>query len=128
MKNFAWNDLTLAQWEALDRGFDTAILTDNTGIITEGPGFNVGFISHDGFVYAPKRNCLRGTVMNQVAQLCNDHGKNFMYADFTEYELTYESTAMFLTSTAGNVITVSQFEQKKFKENETLKWLQANLQ
>ena len=54
MKNFSWNDLNLAQWEAIDRGYDTCILTDRNGYITEGPGFNVGFISKDDFCLCSK--------------------------------------------------------------------------
>jgi branched-subunit amino acid aminotransferase/4-amino-4-deoxychorismate lyase len=124
-KNFAWNDLTMAQWEAIDRGYDTAILCSVDGYITEGVGFNVGFISKDGFVYAPKHNRLEGTVMKQVEQICNENGVNFMWADISPIDIYQEVDAMFLTSTAGNVIKVKQFEDMIFEENETLSWLQS---
>ena len=35
--------------------------------------------------------------------------------------------AVFLTSTAGNVIPVKCFEGKYFSDNEFLKWLQQNI-
>jgi hypothetical protein len=35
--------------------------------------------------------------------------------------------AMFLTSTAGNVIPVTKFEDITFKENELLTWLRTNI-
>jgi branched-chain amino acid aminotransferase len=125
MKNFAWNDLNLAQWEAIDRGYDTAILLDNNGIITEGPGFNVGVIIGKR-VYAPKNNCLKGTVMELVKSICDENGIWFEYCDI-EPDFAVDADAMFLTSTAGNVITVKCFEGKYFNDNETLKWLQQKL-
>lgn len=122
MKNFAWNDLNLAQWEAIDRGYDTAVLLDHRGFLTEGPGFNVGIITNDK-VYAPKHNRLSGTVMNLVETICDT---NFQWSAISVDDLM-KCDAMFLTSTAGNVITVTQFENVIFKENKTLTWLQTNI-
>lgn len=126
LKNFAWNDLSLAQWEAIDRGYDTAILTDGNGYVTEGPGFNVGFIIGDT-VYAPKESCLRGTVMENVRQLCKTNSINFVYTDVDLISIWFTANAMFLTSTAGNVINVTKFEDVVFKENDTITWLQQNI-
>jgi len=127
MKNFAWNDLNLAQFEAIDRGYDTAVLLDRYHRITEGPGFNVGFISKDGFVYAPRSNRLEGTVMEQVRLLCEKNNKQFFYTSITMHTIESEMAAMFLTSTAGNVIPVTKFEDITFKENELLTWLCTNI-
>ena len=125
MKNFAWNDLNLAQWEAIDRGYDTAVLLDDKGFLTEGPGFNVGMIIGNR-VYAPRQNCLKGTVMNLVKSACDRNGKWFEYCDIS-LNFIDQADALFLTSTAGNVITVKCFENKYFKDNETLLWLQKNI-
>ena len=127
MKNFAWNDLNLAQWEAIDRGYDTALLLDRHYNITEGPGFNVGFISKDGFVYAPRSNRLQGTSMERVRKVCEANGKQFFYADISEFTVRHEIDAMFLTSTAGTVIPVTKFEDMIFKDNEILSWLLSNI-
>jgi branched-chain amino acid aminotransferase len=127
MKNFAWNDLNLAQWEAIDRGYDTAILLNRHGYITEGPGFNVGFISEDGFVYAPRSNCLRGTTMQLVEKLCEENEKQFFYADVSPYTIAHDIAAMFLTSTAGDVIRVTKYEDRVFEDNEMLSWLMKSI-
>ncbi len=127
MKNFAWNDLNIAQWEALDRGYDTAILLNRHGYITEGPGFNVGFISKNGFIYTPRSNCLRGTTMQLVKKLCDENNKHFFYADISPYTIEKDIEAMFLTSTAGDVIPVTKYENRVFEPNEVLKWLQQNI-
>jgi branched-chain amino acid aminotransferase len=127
MKNFAWNDLNLAQWEAIDRGYDTAILLNRHDYITEGPGFNVGFISKDNFVYAPRSNCLRGTTMQLVEKLCEENNKQFFYADISDYTVRHDIAAMFLTSTAGNVIRVTKYENIEFEDNEMLSWLMKSI-
>jgi branched-chain amino acid aminotransferase len=122
MKNFAWNDLNLAQWEAIDRGYDTAILVDRRGYVTEGPGFNVGMIQGDT-VYAPESNRLSGTVMEFVRYRCVKEGLSFKYSDIKPEVFLHYADAMFLTSTAGNVITVTEFEDRTFHDNEILTWL-----
>lgn len=124
-KNFVWNDLTKAQWEAIDRGFDTAILTTRDGILTEGPGFNVGIITNDEII-APSSNRLEGTVMNLVKQVCEKNEKKFVYRNIWITDIL-NADAMFLTSTAGNVIPVTKFENKIFEENGTLLWLMKNI-
>lgn len=124
-KNFAWNDLSVAQWEAIDRGYDSAILSTHQGIITEGVGFNVGIITENKII-APKSNRLEGTVMNLVKDLCIDNNKMFEYKDFYKGDILH-ADAMFLTSTAGNVIPVTKFENKVFEKNKTLEWLMDNI-
>ena len=123
MKNFAWNDLNLAQWEAIDRHYDTAILTDRRGYVTEGPGFNVGMIQGNT-VYAPAYNRLQGTVMDQVKQYCDKNGITFKYTDLKPESFQHYADAMFLTSTAGNVIEVEMFEGRVYLPNDLLKCIQ----
>lgn len=125
MKNFSWNDLNMAQWEAIDRGYDTAVLLDYRGFLTEGPGFNVAIIKNNQ-VYAPKHNRLEGTVMGMVANLCDKNDIKFNWSAISIDDME-NCDAMFLTSTAGNVIKVKCFEGTYFNENELLTWLQNNI-
>lgn len=125
MKNFAWNDLNLAQWEAIDRGYDTAVLLDHKGFLTEGPGFNMGII-RDGKVYAPKHNRLDGTVMKLIERVCLEHNVQFSWSAISPNDC-FDADAMFLTSTAGNVIPVKCFENIYFKDNEMIAWLQNSI-
>lgn len=126
MKNFAWNDLSLAQWEASDRGFDTAVLLDRNGYLTEGPGFNVGIITN-GIVYAPRCTRLQGTVMDIVKKRCDDNNIQFMWSNIPRHCISVDADAMFLTSTAGSVIPVKRFEGRYFSDDRTLTWLQNNI-
>ncbi|WP_420013589.1 aminotransferase class IV [Tateyamaria sp.] len=41
VKNYHWGDFTSGLFEAKDNGFETTMLLDHAGNVTEGPGFNV---------------------------------------------------------------------------------------
>ena len=64
VKNYQWSDLTGGLMEAHDHGFDTAILCDAEGFVTEGPGFNI-FVVKDGVVLTPDRGSLHGITANR---------------------------------------------------------------
>jgi branched-chain amino acid aminotransferase len=106
-KNFVWNDLTQAQWEAIDRGFDTAIVFGTTGLLTEGPGFNVAIIKNNQ-VLAPRTNRLPGISMLKVEQLCQQYGIDFQWADIDKQAVD-ACDDMFLTTTIGNLVTVTNY-------------------
>ena len=110
-KNFVWNDLTTAQWEAIDQGFDTAVLFGTTGFLTEGPGFNVAIVK-DHCVYAPKANRLPGVSMRIVEKLCNELDIPFAWVDITAEQVD-ACDDMFLTTTIGNLVTVTQYNERK---------------
>ena len=50
VKNYHWGDFTAGLFEAKDNGFETVILLDEDGHVTEGPGFNVFAIKDDRLV------------------------------------------------------------------------------
>ncbi|WP_246518869.1 aminotransferase class IV [Ancylobacter lacus] len=73
LKNYMWRDFTRGMFEAKDKGFDTAILLDSDGYLTEGAGFNV-FIVKDNKVITPDRGALRGITRLSVLDLCPELG------------------------------------------------------
>ncbi|MEK9967695.1 MAG: aminotransferase class IV [Ferrovibrio sp.] len=111
-KNFAWVDLTKAQWEARDRGFDTAILVDQRGYVSEGPGFNIGLVKNSR-VMAPKGNALYGVTMQAVEAASNRLGLLFEYGDLVVGDFL-SADEVFVTSTAGGVTPVHRFNQRIF--------------
>lgn len=111
-KNFAWNDLTRAQFEAADNGKSTAVLLSEQGYLTEGPGFNAAIVI-DGTVLAPSTNRLQGVTMDLVEQICADNGIPFDWTSIHE-DLLRNADEMFLASTAGNVIPVTELSGRGF--------------
>ena len=59
--------------EAHDANFDTAVLCDAQGFLTEGPGFNI-FVVKDGKVTTPDRGSLHGITRRSVLELCAELG------------------------------------------------------
>lgn len=111
-KNWAWQDLTQAQWQAQDRGYDSAVLLDHCGYLTEGPGFNVAVII-DNVIHIPHRNVLGGITMQTVVKLCEANNIAYKYSNIDQLQLA-AATDMFLTSTAGDIVPVTEFESQRF--------------
>lgn len=124
-KNFVWSDLTRAQWEAIDRGYDTAVLLSTDGYLTEGPGFNVAIVQ-DERVRTPRSNRLPGISMRIIEELCNKNHIDFEYADITASDLE-SCNDMFLTTTIGNLVTVTEFEGRPLIQSQIQKQLLGEL-
>ena len=65
VKKCRWNDLTSGLLEAHNADFDSAVLCDAQGFLTEGPGFDV-FLVRDGKVTTPDRGSLLGSTSRSV--------------------------------------------------------------
>jgi branched-chain amino acid aminotransferase len=68
VKNYHWLDLDLALLEAYDHGADLAVLRDQSGAITEGPGCNI-FAWADGRWLTPAGGTLAGITRRTVIEL-----------------------------------------------------------
>jgi branched-chain amino acid aminotransferase len=104
IKNYQWNDLTSGLFVAHDNGFDTAVLCDEAGFVTEGPGFNV-FVVKDGKVRTSDRGSLHGITRRSVLEFCAELGYATAIEPLAREELD-TADEIFLTSTAGGVIAV----------------------
>ena len=96
-KNFSWIDLTRAQLGKADM-FDTVVLLDQTRHITEGPGFNVGFVWED-YIYTPLNNCLDGVTMSVVEDICEDNPGQFSREHLKE-DVWHYADEIFLASSS----------------------------
>ncbi len=106
VKNYQWGDLTTGLMEAHDNGFDTAILCDAEGFVTEGPGFNL-FIVRDGTVLTPDRGSLNGITRRSVLELCAQLGIPAQIAPIPRAALE-EADEVFAATTAGGVMPVAR--------------------
>ena len=114
-KNWAWQDLTQAQWQAQDRGYDSAVLLDHRGYLTEGPGFNIVVIINNT-LHIPRHNVLGGITVHLIQQLCDAHNIAYKYCDI-DIDMINAATDMFVTSTAGDITSVTEFESRKFLQS-----------
>jgi len=104
VKNYQWSDLTSGLFEAHDHGYDTAILCDAQGFVTEGPGFNI-FLVKDGCVLTPDRGSLHGITRKSVLELCAAMGIEAAVAPIPRAALE-EADEIFAATTAGGVMPV----------------------
>jgi len=106
IKNYQWSDLTSGLFEAHDNGFDTAILCDDSGLVTEGPGFNI-FVVKDGKVLTPGHGSLQGITRRTVLELCEQLKLDAAIGPIPR-ELLEQADEIFLSTTAGGVMPVSR--------------------
>ncbi len=113
-KNFGWIEFNLAQRKAFSRGFDSALLLNPDGDITEGPGFGVCFF--DGKqVLSPEKDCLNSVTIQVIANLCESHKIPFKRTRISKKDLENFEGA-FACSTSGGVTPISQIDGHSFKK------------
>ena len=110
VKNYHWMDLVRGLYEAFDRGGDTAVLLDEDGCVTEGPGFNL-FVFQNGRLATPKRGVLDGITRKTVIELAGELEVQ-MDTGVVRAEQVRGAEEVFLTSTAGGVMPVTKVDGK----------------
>jgi len=106
----------LANTEALDDGYDEAILLDASGFVSEGSGENI-FVIKDGVIYTPdlSAGALNGITRNTVLHICKDLGLEVVQKRITRDEL-YISDELFFTGTAAEVTPIREVDRIQIGE------------
>lgn len=101
----------LANTEALDDGYDEALLLDAAGFVSEGSGENI-FIVKDGVVVTPdlSAGALNGITRNTVFAICADLGLEVQQRRITRDEV-YISDEAFFTGTAAEVTPIRELDR-----------------
>ncbi len=102
-----------AKLEALDCGFDEAILLNMGGSIAEGPGENI-FILKDGCLITPPRSsgALYGLTMDSIMTLAKDLSIKVVENEILRDELFMADEAFF-TGTAAEVTPIREVDGRK---------------
>jgi branched-chain amino acid aminotransferase len=101
----------LANMEAVDEGYDEAMLLDASGFVSEGAGENL-FIVKKGVVYTPdlSAGALNGITRDTVFAICSDLGLQLVEKRITRDEV-YISDEAFFTGTAAEVTPIREFDR-----------------
>ena len=101
----------LANMEALDDGYDEALLLDASGFVSEGAGENI-FVVKDGVVYTPdlSAGALNGITRNTIFHICKDLGLELVQKRITRDEI-YISDEAFFTGTAAEVTPIRELDR-----------------
>ena len=101
----------LANMEALDDGYDEALLLDASGFVSEGAGENL-FVIKGGVVYTPdlSAGALNGITRNTIFHICKDLGLELVQKRITRDEI-YISDEAFFTGTAAEVTPIRELDR-----------------
>ncbi|HEX9391800.1 MAG TPA: branched-chain amino acid transaminase [Usitatibacteraceae bacterium] len=99
----------LANNEAVDHGYDEALLLDTDGFVAEGAGENL-FIVRDGKVATPElTSALDGITWRSIQLLCADHGIPVEARKITRDDV-YIADEAFFTGTAAEVTPIRELD------------------
>jgi branched-chain amino acid aminotransferase len=101
----------LANMEALDDGYDEALLLDASGFVSEGAGENL-FIIKGGVIYTPdlSAGALNGITRNTVFHIAKDLSLEIVQKRITRDEV-YIADEAFFTGTAAEVTPVRELDR-----------------
>ena len=101
----------LANMEALDDGYDEALLLDPSGFVSEGAGENL-FIIKKGVVYTPdlSAGALNGITRDTIVAICQDLGLRLVEKRITRDEV-YICDEAFFTGTAAEVTPIRELDR-----------------
>ncbi|MGE4241303.1 branched-chain amino acid transaminase [Ramlibacter sp.] len=106
-----YSNSILANMEALDDGYDEALLLDSSGFVSEGAGENV-FIVKNGVIYTPdlSAGALNGITRNTVFAIARDLGLEIVQKRITRDEV-YIADEAFFTGTAAEVTPIRELDR-----------------
>ena len=101
----------LANMEAVDDGYDEAMLLDSAGFVSEGAGENL-FIVKKGVVYTPdlSAGALNGITRDTIFNICQDQGLKLVEKRITRDEV-YICDEAFFTGTAAEVTPIRELDR-----------------
>ncbi|MBK6615287.1 branched-chain amino acid transaminase [Ottowia sp.] len=106
-----YSNSILANMEALDDGYDEALLLDAAGFVSEGAGENI-FLVKDGVIHTPdlSAGALNGITRNTVLHIAKDLGLEVVQKRITRDEV-YISDEAFFTGTAAEVTPIRELDR-----------------
>ena len=111
VKTSSYTNSILANMEALDDGYDEALLLDSSGFVSEGAGENI-FVVKNGVIYTPdlSAGALNGITRNTVLHIAKDLGLEVVQKRITRDEV-YISDEAFFTGTAAEVTPIRELDR-----------------
>ncbi len=101
----------MAKYEAIENGFEEALMLDENGFIAEGTGECV-FVVRDGVLISPPNdNSLESITQATVLEIARDMGIPVERRNITRDEI-YISDEVFLTGTAAEVTPVNSLDHR----------------
>ena len=108
-----YSNAALARVEALENGYDEAIMLNFDGKVAEGSAENI-FIVKDNQILTPplSTGALEGITRDSVIQIIKENGGYLVESDL-EIDDLYSADEVFMTGTAAEVKSVTQIDNAK---------------
>jgi hypothetical protein len=101
--------------EAVDDGYDEALLLDVDGFVAEGAGENL-FVIKDGQIFEPEiASALIGITRSTIHQLAKDFGYSIISKRLTRDDV-YTADEAFFTGTAAEVTPIRELDRRQIGE------------
>jgi len=109
---------SLAKVEALNAGYDEAIMLNVAGYIADGSGQNV-FVVKDGVLSTPpgSAGCLDGITRDSVIAIARDAGYQVAERNLSRFDL-YTADEAFFTGTAAEVVPIREADDRPIGSRE----------
>ncbi len=106
-----YSNAALARTEALENGYDEAIMLNSFGKIAEGSAENI-FVVKDNVIQTPPLSAglLEGITRDSIIQIVKEDGDSVIEVDLSRDDL-YASDEIFMTGTAAEVKSVTQVDK-----------------
>ncbi|MEM8576303.1 MAG: aminotransferase class IV [Pseudomonadota bacterium] len=111
-KNYHWGDFTSGLFEAKDQGFETCLLLDHQGNMTEGPGFNA-FAVFGNTLVTSDHGVLHGISRQTALDMAAEAGLSCETRPLPLEEFM-EADEVFLTSSGGGILPVARVDDRQF--------------
>ncbi len=113
--NGNYTNSMLALQEAMNDGYDEAMLLDVDGYVAEGSGENI-FIVRDGVIYTPDlTSALEGITRDAIMILAKELGYEIVEKRITRDEV-YVADEAFFTGTAAEVVPIREVDRRQIGE------------
>ncbi len=108
-----YSNAGLARVEALEKGYDEAIMLNYEGKIAEGSAENI-FIVKDAQIKTPplESGVLAGITRDSIIQIIKENGGYVVETDLEKKDL-FSAEEVFMTGTAAEVKSVTQIDKKR---------------
>ena len=117
IKNYQWGDFTTGLFEAKEKGFETVVLADQNGLITEGPGFNI-FAVKDKRLITSSHGVLAGITRKTVFEIATELGLEIEVRDLPIAELL-SADEIFISSSGGGIMQITRVNKTIFSNGKT---------
>ena len=114
--NYHWLDLVMGQFDAYDKGCETAVVINAEGNIAEGPGFNV-FAVKGNTLTTPAGGVLKGITRKTTIELANELGYGVVEDELSP-NAARSADELFATSTAGGIMAITSIDGQAISRGE----------